>query len=303
MLQWVKKYDRYEPSLNEAAQQWCLHYGTELVNCRSRKPRDKGPAESLVNQVYRYYYSRAYHGTYKSIQELNARLMELNDQYNREIMKGRTYSRYQKFEQEERPYLLPLPAQPYRFKYEKQIVVNSTYHFQVDKLHFYSVPYQFVGKKAKIVFDSEDVEVWIDMKRIVTHKRSYSEGYTTIPEHMPERHRAYAESKEYNAAYFQKKAREVGPQTLAVVNNILSSAIFVQQSYRSCQGLLRLPTRFGKERLENACRMIEPKTAATYKRVKAILESNMDLNPPDTGLATQSYIPTNENVRGAEAYK
>lgn len=303
MLQWVKKYDRYEPSLNEAAQQWCLHYGTELVSCRSRKPRDKGPAESLVNQVYRYYYSRAYHGTYKSIQELNARLMELNDQYNREIMKGRTYSRYQKFEQEERPYLLPLPAQPYRFKYEKQIVVNSTYHFQVDKLHFYSVPYQFVGKKAKIVFDSEDVEVWIDMKRIVTHKRSYSEGYTTIPEHMPERHRAYAESKEYNAAYFQKKAREVGPQTLAVVNNILSSAIFVQQSYRSCQGLLRLPTRFGKERLENACRMIEPKTAATYKRVKAILESNMDLNPADTGLATQSYIPTNENVRGAEAYK
>ena len=120
---------------------------------------------------------------------------------------------------------------------------------------------------------------------------------------MPERHRAYAESKEYNAAYFQKKASEVGPQTLAVVNNILSSAIFVQQSYRSCQGLLRLPTRFGKERLENACRMIEPKTAATYKRVKAILESNMDLNPADTGLATQSYIPTNENVRGAEAYK
>ena len=60
----------------------------------------------------------------------------------------------------------------------QEIVVNSTYHFQVDKLHFYSIPYQFVGKKAKIVFDSEDVEVWIDMKRIVTHKRSYSEGYT-----------------------------------------------------------------------------------------------------------------------------
>lgn len=302
MLQWVKKYDRYEPSLNEAAQQWCLHYGTELVSCRSRKPRDKGPAESLVNQVYRYYYSRAYHGTYKSIQELNARLMELNDQYNHEIMKGRTYSRYQKFEHEERPYLLPLPAQQYRFKYEKLIVINSTYHFQVGK-HFYSVPYQHVGQKAKIVFDSEDVEVWINMTRIKTYKRDFSEGYTTIPEHMPERHRAYAESKEYNAAYFQKKAREIGPETLSVVNNILSSAIFVQQAYRSCQGLLRLPTRFGKERLENACKMMEPKTAATYKRVKAILESNKDQNPTDASLAFQSYIPTNENTRGAEAYK
>lgn len=141
------------------------------------------------------------------------------------------------------------------------------------------------------------------MKRIVTHKRSYSEGYTTIPEHMPERHRAYAESKEYNAAYFQRKAREIGPETLAVVNNILSSALFVQQAYRSCQGLLRLPTRFGKERLENACKMMEPKTAATYKRVKAILENNMDLHPANTDLATHSYIPINENVRGAEAFQ
>lgn len=58
MTQWVKKYDRHEPSLNEAAMQWALHNGTEMDNCRSRKPRDKGPAESLVMQVYNYFYSR-----------------------------------------------------------------------------------------------------------------------------------------------------------------------------------------------------------------------------------------------------
>ncbi|MDD4280554.1 MAG: hypothetical protein PHX74_12560, partial [Candidatus Sumerlaeales bacterium] len=66
--------------------------------------RDKGPAESLVNQVYKYYYSRVYNEEWSSIGELNARLMELNDQYNNEIMKGRTYSRRQKFETEELPY-------------------------------------------------------------------------------------------------------------------------------------------------------------------------------------------------------
>lgn len=88
-----------------------------------------------------------------------------------------------------------------------------------------------------------------------------------------------------------------------MVNNILSSALFVQQAYRSCQGLLRLPARFGRERLENACKMMEPKTAATYKRVKAILENSMDLHPAGTDLSTQSYIPANENVRGAEAFE
>lgn len=303
MAQWVKKYDRYEPALNEAAQQWCLHYGTELVSCRSRKPRDKGPAEGLVNQVYKYHYSRVYHETWTSLEALNTRLMELNDQYNCEIMRGRTYCRREKFETEERPYLLPLPVEPYRFKYEKQIAINGTYHFQVDKNHFYSVPYQYVGKKAKVVYDAETVEVWVDLKRIATHRRMYSEGYSTIPEHMPEKHRAYAESKEYNAAYFIKKAAQVGPETKQVVENILASALFVQQAYRSCQGLLRLVNKYGNGRLEAACKRIEPKAAATYRRVKAILENNLDRSPTSSWLADTAYIPTNENVRGAEAYK
>lgn len=36
MRQWIKKTDRYEPTLNEAASQWCLHNGTELDECRSK---------------------------------------------------------------------------------------------------------------------------------------------------------------------------------------------------------------------------------------------------------------------------
>ena len=303
MSQWVKKYDRYEPSLTEACQQWCLHYKTDLDSCRSGKPRDKGAVESLVNQVYRYYYSRAYHETFTSIGELNARLMELNDQYNNEVMKGRTYSRRERFESEEQPYLLPLPSEPYRFKYEKSIKINSTYHFQIDRNHFYSVPFQYVGQKAKVVYDAYSVEVWINMKRIATHVRSYNEGYTTVPEHMPEKHRAFAQTKEYNAAYFLKKARQIGPQTTSVVESILTSAIFVQQSYRACQGIIRLTNRYGNDRVESACKILEPKSAATYKRVKTILENNMDLLPSDNSQALQSYIPHNDNVRGAGAYQ
>ena len=64
MRQWIRKTDRYEPTLNEAASQWCLHNGTELDECRPARPRDKGPAESLVNQTYRYYYSRICRDTF-----------------------------------------------------------------------------------------------------------------------------------------------------------------------------------------------------------------------------------------------
>jgi len=192
MTQWVKKYNRYEPALNEAAQQWAMHNGTDISGCRVRKPRDKGPAEGLVDKVYKVYYSRVYNETWTSFNQLNARLLELNDFFNDIVPKG----------------------------------------------HTHSVPYQYIGKKAKVVFDAETVEVWCEMKRITTHDRMHHDGYSTKPEHMPERHRAYAESKEYNAAYFQKKASQVGPETRAVIDAVLDRPYFVQQSYRACQGIL-----------------------------------------------------------------
>ena len=92
MRQWIKKTDRYEPTLNEADRQWCLHNGTELDECRSARPLDKGPAESLVNQTYRYYYSRICRDTFFSYDDLNSRLDELNDMFNDRPRKNKTYS-------------------------------------------------------------------------------------------------------------------------------------------------------------------------------------------------------------------
>ncbi len=302
MRQWIRKTDRYEPALNEAASQWCLHYGTDMDGCRPGKPRDKGPAESLVNQAYKYYYGRLCRETFFSYEELNRRLDELNDSFNDRPRKNKAVSRREQYEKEELPHMLPLPPRPFLLKYTKGIKINSTYHFQVDRGHFYSVPYQHVGKKAKVVYDAETVEVWIGLDRVALHERKYTAGYSTIEAHMPEKHLAYRRSKDVNAAYFQSKASRIGPHTRASIDHILASALFVQQSYRSCQGVLRLALRYGPERLEAACSRIGPKSAATYKRIEAILKKNLDGAPPAPS-DTASYMPRNEDVRGASAYQ
>lgn len=100
MRQWIKKTDRYEPALNEAASQWCLHNDTELDECRSKKPLDKDPAESLVNQTYRYFYSRICRDTFFSYDELNSKLYELNDMFNNRTRRNKTYSRREQYERE-----------------------------------------------------------------------------------------------------------------------------------------------------------------------------------------------------------
>ena len=303
MTQWVKKYDRYEPALNDAAEKWAMHYGTDIAGCRSKSPRDKGPAEGLVNKVYKFYYSRVYNEKWTSLDDLNARIFELNDLFNARTKNSNIPSRKDKFEEEEQPYLLPLPMERFQFKYEKAIIINSTYHFQVNHGCFYSVPYQYVGQKAKVVYDASTVEVWVDLKQIAVHKRRYSEGYSTIPEHMPERHKAFAQSKEYNAAYFQKKASQIGPETKAVVDAILNRPYFVQQSYRACQGILRLGSRYTIDRLEQACRHITVKEAASYKMVESILKNGLDKADNTSADDQEQYMPEHDNIRGAETYQ
>lgn len=146
------------------------------------------------------------------------------------------------------------------------------------------------------------MEVWIGLDRIAAHDRKHSDGYTTVESHMPEKHIAYKRSKEINAAYLLSKASQVGPHTCESIDCILKSALFVQQAYRSCQDVLRLAGKYGAERLEAACRRIEPKTASTYKRIEAILRNNLDDTPPAQS-DMMPYMPKNDNVRGASAYQ
>ena len=309
MRQWVKKYDRYEPDLNDSVIQWGLHNGTEILTSRAHKPRDKGPAEGLVDQVYKYYYSRIAIGgpgntpeTFFSVDELNMRLEELNDMYCDETMKGRGYSRKMMYRDEEMPYMMPLPVEPYSFKYVREFVVKSNYHVQIDGRKFYSIPYKYVGEKAKAVYDAETIEIWIGFSCVWTHKRKYVDGYYTIQEHMPPSHQAYTESKEYNAAYYIKKGRSIGSETVAVIDAVLKSKPFVQQAYSACAGILRLASRYTPERLEKACSLMNPKQSANYKRLKNILEHNLDqVELPQN--QDENYIPFNENVRGATAYQ
>ena len=104
----------------------------------------------------------------------------------------------------------PLPPKPFLLKYTKEITINSTYHFRVDRNHFYSVSYQHIDRKAKVIYDAETVEVWIELDRIAEHDRKRSDGYSTVGARKPEKHMAYRRSKEVDAAYLQSEASLIG---------------------------------------------------------------------------------------------
>jgi transposase len=303
MKQYVVRADRYEPTFNECAEQWAVHYNIELSATRVKKPKDKANVERHVNIVYQQIYGRLRNEVFHTLKELNNRILELLDELNHKKMQHKGVSRYELFMANEQPRLNVLPATPFLFKYRKEVTINSTYHILIkEDNHFYSVPYQYFGKKVSVVYDNYTVEIYHGYTRIAIHQRTFaSHGYSTLPEHLPEKHKAYQKSREYNAAFFRDRAQKIGPYTLVVINRILHSRVFIQQSYQSCSGVLGLTRKYTETRIEASCKRAATAPVVSYQTIKNILEKNLDLITDEKSDIT--YCPNHENLRGSNEYK
>ena len=180
--------------------------------------------------------------------------------------------------------------------------LTGDYHVTVGRLeerHLYSVPYIYVGQRVTVVWDTETVEVYLNTQRIALHKRSFIAGRSTEDAHMPENHLEYQHSKGRNAAFYLEEVEVIGMYTLKAVEKVLASPKYVSHAYRSCEGILSLRKKYGKERLENACKRVSESGTVTYSMLKNILQNNLDKAENRSNVCC---IPTNEYVRGAEAF-
>jgi transposase len=303
MKQVVKKANRYEPAFEELAQQWSLHYGTTMMAARVRKPRDKASVESHVNAVYNRIYAALRNKVFHSIEQMNEALWEELDKFNHRNLQRCDYSRRDRFILHEKVLLLPLPAGPFVPKNKVEAKVQRNYHITLgEDWHHYSVPFQYIGKKVQIIYDTDHVEIYLDTVRIVCYRRNYSRnGHTTLPEHMPPDQQHFARTKGYNRDYFIEKATQIGDNTASAIGKVLEQKIFIEQTYNSCLGVLRLGEKYGNDRLEAACRRALTGYKVTYMGIKNILERNLDKVPPQTDLFIT--IPDHENIRGPESYQ
>ena len=303
---YVSKANRYEPKFTEFCSQMGSYYNMELDATRVDKPKDKASVERHVAIVYNQIYAPLRDEVFHSLEELNTAFIKQLEELNGKKMQGKSYSRRERFEKEEKPYLRTLP--PTMFEVNKGTIakVQRNYHVILgENSHYYSVPYQYIGKQTQIIYTSRKVEIYCSTERIAIHKRDYREhAYTTLPAHMPEKHIRYLEQKGWDAAYFKKKASEIGPHTLWAVQTILESKHIVEQTYNACLGILRLADKFGKERLENASKRASTGHRVTYGILHQILQNNMDKIEisPDQPPSSLQQIPDHNNLRGSAYY-
>jgi transposase len=204
------------------------------------------------------------------------------------------------FETLDRPALAPLPVAPYSFAEWLKARVNIDYHVEVDG-HYYSVPYALIKEPLDIRLTATTVECLHKGQRVASHVRSSERGrHTTVAEHMPKSHRAYAE---WTPQRLVSWAAKTGPATAALAEAILASRAHPQQGYRSVLGLIRLAKSYSPERLEAACARALATNACQYKSVASILKTGLDRQPlPEPRTSQRPLLPDHDNIRGATYY-
>lgn len=299
----VVKSCRYEPVFTEAFELFCSHYQTSAAATRVAKPRDKASVENAVNKIYQRVYAPIRNEEFHSLEALNVAVRKQTDLHNSKLFQGRTYSRRDLFEQEERAILRLLPAQSYQIQHVTLAKVQRNYHVILgEDRHQYSVPFALIGKTVKIIYTAATVEVYHDLQRVAAHRRdARAHTYTTIADHMPSNHRHWEERKGWTPDYFTNKAGKIGPATLATIEQILATKSFFEQTYNTCLGIFKLADRFGNDRLEAACLYAQAAPRINYGMLRNILTTNRDQVP-----AAQTHdqiTPMHDNVRGPSAYQ
>jgi transposase len=288
----------YEPELNRTYGDLAIHYGVGILPARPYRPRDKSKAEVGVQIVQRWVLAALRKRQFFSLVELNEAILELVHKLNQRPFRKLAGSRAELYQSIDRPALQPLPLQPFVYAEWKKARVNLDYHIELSG-HYYSTPYQLVGKEVDVRSTSGTVEIFYQGKRVASHVRSSKpREASTNAAHRPKSHQRYLE---WTPTRIIEWAGKVGPFTARLVESIMASKPHPEMGYRSALGTIRLERKYSAERLEAACTRAVRLKLYRFQSVQSMLKSGLDrqllpeLVPPPSPVA-------HENLRGPDYY-
>jgi transposase len=249
----VTKSSKYEPVINETFLDFAQHYDTTILPARAYRPKDKSLAEGAVKILYRRIYPVLKEQIFHSLKELNKAIHKELEKHNQMKLTGRPYSRYELFKELDEKELKALPVERYEIKQMAIATVMKNAHVLLNKdKHYYSVPYPYIRRKVKILYSSNNVEIYHNYNRIALHKRNYKPyNYTTVKEHMASNHQFLTE---WSPQRFIDWGNSIGEDVKLFIIELLESKNHPEQAYKSCMGVLSMAKKVGNDRLINACK-------------------------------------------------
>jgi len=151
----VLKPDIYDPIANPLYAELLAHYGATAMPCRVGDPDRKGKVERSVGHAKQTPLKGL---RFESLQEAQTYLDRWEERWADTRIHGTTKRQVAAMFAEEKPALLPLPVEPFRFYQFGERGVNLDGCVEVDAA-YYSTPPGWIGRQVKVQWDERTVRV------------------------------------------------------------------------------------------------------------------------------------------------
>jgi len=295
----VIRANPYHPKLNQLLEDFANYYGIVVLPARVGKPRDKALCENQVKLLYSRVYAQLRNHQFFDLWSLREAVQKKVRDHNQTRMQQKPYCRQERFLAEERPVLKALPEIPFQIKRYKWYTVAKNGHILLcEDRHYYSVPYQWIGQKALVIYTNTLVSIYVRNQCVATHTRDIAPGrYTSVKEHLCSHHQHWSDrSPEYYIKIARKKSATLG----RLFEGIFASNQPPEQRYRSCDGLLSLERKTPADVFERAVAIALENQRYSYPSVMNFIRNDAQNRQAN---CQEKPLPEHENIRGKEYYK
>jgi transposase len=262
----VLKADIYDPTLNPLYRDVLAHYGAVALPCRVNDPDRKGKVEAGVGHAKK---TPLKGQRFESLEAAQAYLDRWETNWADTRIHGTTKRQVAVMFAEERPQLLPLPLEPFRFYEYGQRVVNLDGCVEVSAA-YYGAPPGWIGRRVPVQWDGLYVRLL------------HPQTGQLLREHLRQKRGCYRIQE-------QDRSPRTPPSTVQLLNRAtragtsigkLCEAIHQRQGQigvRRILGVLSLAKRFGPVLVEQACAAALELGVHEYHFVRRYLERQPSL--------------------------
>lgn len=256
----VLKPDVYDPELNPLYRDVLAHYGVTPLPCRVRHPDRKGKAESGI----RHGQLKMRGLRFESLGEAQAYLDRWEARWADTRIHGTRKRQVSAMFAEEKPHLLPLPAEPFRYYAYGTRTVHLDGAVEVEGA-YYHLPPGHIGRQVAVQWDALHMRILEPktgelLREHVRQKR----GYRRIrDEDRPKRTPA-------TTLQLLARAERAGPRVGAVCRTIHRQE--GEPGVRRILGVLSMVKRYGSAHADEACAAALELELPTYRFVRRWLE-------------------------------
>ena len=267
--------DIYDPALNPLYRDVLAHYGAVAMPCRIQDPDRKGKVESGVGHAQRTPLKGL---RFESLEEAQAYLDHWEQRWADTRIHGTTKRQVAAMFAEEKPTLLPLPLEPFRYYQYGERIVHLDGCVEVEAA-YYGAPPGWIGRQVRVQWDELYVRL-LDPKTgqlLREHLRQKRGWYRIKTEDRPKRTPLRTSQLLWRAG---RAGLHIGT---------LCDAIHRQEGevgVRRILGVLSLAKKYGTAAVDEACAAALEMGVQEYRFVRRYLERH-----PQAPLSLQQVDP------------